>query len=393
MRKRIFIVSAKRTAMGSFGGGLSSLSASKLASKVIVGALKESGIQPSEIQEIMMGCVLQAGMGQAPARQAVRYAGLPDHVIATTVNKVCASGLKAVSLICQSMQLDEVQVAIAGGMESMSQAPYYSPSLRWGAKYGTQSLIDGLQHDGLMDPYSQELMGNFGDMCAKRYEIDRETQDQYAISSYQRAQQAWLEGKFSSEVVPIEIQGRNEKVVFKTDEECFKVDFEKIKRLKPAFSIDGTITAGNASTLSDGAAVLILMNEERMKALGVQPIAEIIAFADAEQRPEWFTTSPSVAVEKVLGKAGLELSDIDYFEFNEAFSVVPLVNAKILGISTKKINVYGGAVSLGHPLGCSGARILVSLTSILKQEQGELGLAAICNGGGGASAIIIKRVG
>ena len=392
MRKRIFIVAAKRTAIGSFGGSLSSFSATQLGQRAVEGLLHECSFPIDEIQEILMGCVLQAGLGQAPARQVARYAGLADNVCATTVNKVCASGMKAVIFACQSILLGDVQVVIAGGMESMSQVPYYVPSLRWGAKYGPQSLIDGLQYDGLTDVYDRQAMGNFGDLCAKRYEITRNDQDNFAISSYQRAQQAWSQGEFSSEVIPIHVKSRIGEKIVERDEECAKVDFEKLISLKGAFSVDGTVTAGNASSLSDGAAALLLMSEERASVLGMTPIAEIVAYADTEQAPEWFTTSPSLAVEKVLEKAGLQLTDIDYFEFNEAFSVVALVNAKILGISLDKINVYGGAVSLGHPLGCSGARILVTLANVLKKKEGTYGLAAICNGGGGASAVIIKRM-
>lgn len=392
MVKRIFIVAAKRTAIGRFGGGLSSLSATQLGSHAISGLLDGASIPSTEIQEVLMGCALQAGVGQAPARQAARFAGLPDHVPATTINKVCASGMKAVAFACQSILLGDVHTAIAGGMESMSQVPFYVPALRWGAKYGDQSLVDGLQYDGLVDVYNRQAMGNFGDLCAQRYEIDRTAQDDYAISSYQLAQRAWAQGKFSAEVIPIRLKNRQDEVLVERDEEYLQVDFDKLRGLRAAFSLDGSVTAGNASTLSDGAAALLLMSEDRVQAMELSPLAEIVAYADVEQAPEWFTTSPSVATEKVLEKAGLQLSDIDYFEFNEAFSVVPLVNAQILNIPREKINVYGGAVSLGHPLGCSGARILVTLSSILQQERATYGLAAICNGGGGASAIILKRV-
>ncbi|MGO1243371.1 MAG: thiolase family protein [Sphingobacterium sp.] len=392
MIKRVFIVAAKRTAIGSFGGKLSALSATQLGGHAVAGLLNGTGLPAAEIQEVLMGCALQAGMGQAPARQVVRYAGLADHTSATTINKVCSSGMKAVTMACQSILLDDVHISIAGGMESMSQVPYYVPSLRWGAKYGAQSLLDGVQHDGLVDVYSEQAMGNYGDLCAQRYEISRTSQDDYAISSYQRAQQTWAEGKFCSEVIPVPVKLRSGEMLVEQDEAYLKVDFEKLRGLKAAFSSDGTVTAGNASSLSDGAAALLLMSEDRARSLKMKPLAEIVAYTDVEQAPEWFTTSPSIATEKVLEKAGLQLNDIDYFEFNEAFSVVPLVNAQILSIPRDKINIYGGAVSLGHPLGCSGARILVTLTNILRQEGGRYGLAAICNGGGGASAMIIKRV-
>ncbi|UIR56946.1 thiolase family protein [Sphingobacterium sp. SRCM116780] len=391
MTKKVFIVAAQRTAIGSFGGGLSSLTATALGGQAVAAVLSQTGIGGKEVDELLMGCVLQADLGQAPARQVSKFAGLPDHVPATTINKVCASGMKAVALATQAILLGDASVAVAGGMESMSQVPYYVPAARWGAKYGNQTLVDGLQKDGLSDAYSQDAMGVFGELCAEKYSISREEQDNYAISSYTRSRQAWESGKFTKEVVPITIQTRKGDQVIQQDEEFSQVNFDKISGLKPAFKKEGTITAANASTLSDGAAALLLMSAEKVEELGLQPLAEIVAYADAEQQPEWFTTTPSLAVEKVLKKANLSLADIDFFEFNEAFSVVALANAKILGIEPKKINVYGGAVSLGHPLGCSGARILVTLTSVLRQEGGQYGLAAICNGGGGASAMIIKK--
>ncbi|MGJ1421855.1 acetyl-CoA C-acyltransferase [Sphingobacterium spiritivorum] len=392
MNKKVFIVAAKRTAIGSFGGALSTLSATELGAKAVSAVLDQSRIATEHIDELLMGCVLQANLGQAPARQVAKISGLPDQVTVTTINKVCASGMKAVSLGAQSILLGDADVVLAGGMESMSQTPYYAPAARWGAKYGSQSLVDGVQKDGLSDAYTQDAMGVFGELCADKYTIGREEQDAYAIGSYQRSREAWETGKFTNEVVPVVIATRKGEQIIAQDEEFSQVNFDKIPSLKPAFKKDGTITAANASTISDGAAALLLVSEDKVKEWGLNPLAEIVAYADAEQAPEWFTTTPRIATEKVLKKAGLSLSDIDYFEFNEAFSVVALANAKLLNIPAEKVNVYGGAVSLGHPLGCSGARILVTLTSVLQQEQGQYGLAAICNGGGGASAVIIKRV-
>lgn len=392
MSKRVFIVAAKRSPIGSFGGGLSSVAATALGAHVVRSVLDETGISGELVDEIIMGSVLQAGLGQAPARQVARLAGLSDHVTATTVNKVCASGMKAIACAVQSILLDDAAIVIAGGMESMSRVPYYTDSLRWGAKFGEQKLTDGLQRDGLSDAYSHEAMGNFAELCAERYKISRKEQDDYAINSYKRSLEAWQKNKFAAEVQPITIQTRKGEQIVSRDEEFSQVNFDKISALKPAFKKDGTVTAANASTLSDGAAAVLLMSAEKMEELGLRPLAEIIAYADAEQEPEWFTTTPSLVTEKVLKKAGLSLADIDYFEFNEAFSVVALANAQILGLPLRQVNVYGGAVSLGHPLGCSGARIVVTLSSILQQEGGTLGLAAICNGGGGASGMIIKKV-
>ncbi|WP_037494521.1 thiolase family protein [Sphingobacterium deserti] len=391
MARKVFIVAAKRTPIGSFGGGLSSLTAVELGAKAVRAALHQAALDPSEVDDILMGCVLQAGLRQAPARQVAKLAGLPDNVSATTINKVCASGMKAVSLAAQSILLGDADIVVAGGMESMSQVPYYVSSARWGAKYGNGALLDGLQEDGLSDAYNREAMGVFGELCADRYQIDRQEQDQYAISSYQRSQQAWETDKFTAEVMPVTLKTRKGEQVIATDEEFKLVDFDKLPQLRSVFKDSGTITAANASTISDGAAALLLVSEEKLHALGLTPLAEVVAYADAEQDPEWFTTSPSVATKKVLKKAGLALTDIDFFEFNEAFAVVALANAKLLNIPLDKINVYGGAIALGHPLGCSGARILVTLSSILSQEKGNYGLAAICNGGGGASAIILKR--
>lgn len=389
--KKVYIVAAKRTAMGSFGGAISSVSATKLGAAAISGALDSLELDHHEVDEVYMGSVLQANLGQAPARQASKFAGLPDHVPATTINKVCASGMKAVSIAAQQILLGDAKVVVAGGMESMSQVPYYDAAARWGAKFGHQQLVDGLLKDGLTDVYSDQAMGNCGELCAEKYELSREDQDEYAIQSYTRSKIAWESGKFAGEVVPVEVKTRKGVEEFSEDEEYKNINFDKVGQLRPSFKADGTITAANASTLSDGAAALVLMSGEKVAELGLTPLAEVVAYADAEQSPEWFTTTPAIATQKVLQKAGLTIDDIDYFEFNEAFSVVALANAKILEISSSKINVYGGAVALGHPLGCSGARILVTLISVLKQENGTLGLAAICNGGGGASAMILKK--
>lgn len=390
MANKIFIVDAKRSPIGSFGGCFQSVGATDLAATVVKNMLHSHYNSFLKVDEIIMGCVLQAGIGQAPARQVAKKAALADHVVATTINKVCASGMKAVALAAQAIKLGDADVVIAGGMENMSQVPYYSHSTRWGAKYGDQTLVDGLQKDGLSDAYSSTAMGLLAEKCAASYAIDRQQQDQYAITSYQRSKEAWEAGKFQREIVPITVESRKGSIEITQDEEFNKVDLTKVSSLRAAFRKDGTVTAANASTISDGAAALLLMSEEKVLAYGLQPIAEIIAYADAEQEPDWFTTSPSLATEKVLKKAGLQIEDIDYFEFNEAFAVVALVNANLLHIPLAKINVYGGAISLGHPLGCSGARIMVTLASVLKQEKGKYGLAAICNGGGGASAIIIK---
>ncbi|WP_293906292.1 MULTISPECIES: thiolase family protein [unclassified Sphingobacterium] len=392
MSKRVFIVAAKRTPIGSFGGALSSISAPDLAAHAVRAVMAETAVSTDSIDEIIIGAVLQADLGQAPARQVARLAGLSDHTSATTLNKVCASGMKAIAVAAQSILLGDADIVIAGGMESMSRVPFYANTVRWGARFGAQNLSDGLQRDGLSDAYSNEAMGVFAELCAEKYAISREDQDNYAISSYKRSLDAWQKNKFLKEVQPIAIQTRKGEMTVSRDEEFSQVNFDKIPELKPAFKKDGTVTAANASTISDGAAAVLLMSAEKVSELGLIPLAEIVAYADAEQAPEWFTTTPSVAAEKVLKKAGLTVSDIDYFEFNEAFSVVALANAQILGLSLDKVNIYGGAVSLGHPLGCSGARIIVTLSSILRQEGGAIGLAAICNGGGGASAMIIKKI-
>jgi len=390
MARKVFIVDAKRTPLGSFGGGLLSIGAIDLAATVVEQLVQSIPVSSLAIDEIVMGCVLQAGLGQAPARQVAKKVGLPDTVVATTVNKVCASGMKAVSMAVQAIKLGDAEAIVAGGMENMSQTPFYSKTTRWGAKYGTQQLIDGIQNDGLADAYCGDAMGLVAEKCASKYAISRQEQDDYAIHSYTRSAQAWGQNKFNAEVVPVTVQSRKGPIEVVRDEEFSQVNFDKLSTLKPAFKPEGTITAANASTISDGAAALLLVSEEKVKEFNLQPIAEVIAYADVEQEPEWFTTTPHLATQKVLQKAGLQLDDIDYFEFNEAFAVVALVNTKLLNIPLEKVNVYGGAISLGHPLGCSGARILVTLTSVLRQEKGRYGLAAICNGGGGASAVIIK---
>lgn len=391
MNRKVYIVAAKRTPMGSFGSSLSRISATELGAIAIKAVLEEVKLELHEVDEVYMGSVLQANLGQAPARQASKYSGLPDSVPATTVNKVCASGMKAISIAVQQILLGDAEVVIAGGMENMSQVPFYDTSARWGAKYGDQKLFDGIQKDGLTDVYSTQAMGNCGELCAEKYNITRSDQDEYAIQSYKRSKIAWETGKFKKEVVPVEVQSRKGSVLVDEDEEYKNINFEKVGQLRPSFKAEGTITAANASTLSDGAAAVILMSEEKVRELGLNPLVEILSYADAEQSPEWFTTTPAAATEKVLQKVGLTVDDIDFFEFNEAFSVVALANSKLLNISDEQMNVYGGAVALGHPLGCSGARIIVTLISVLLQEGGELGLAAICNGGGGASAMIIKK--
>jgi acetyl-CoA C-acetyltransferase len=393
MEKRVvYIVSAVRTPLGSFGGSLSSVSATKLGAAAIKGALEKIKLNPAEVQEVFMGNVLQANVGQAPARQAARFASIPDNVPCTTINKVCASGMKSIMLGAQSIMLGDNDVVVAGGMESMSLTPYYVETNRWGARFGNATLIDGISKDGLLDVYSGKIMGSCAEVCAAEYKISREDQDNYAIMSYQRSADAWAKGKFKDEVVPVEVQGKKGTVVVAEDEEYKNVNFEKLKQLKPAFEKDGTITAANASTINDGSAAVVLMSKEKAEKLGIKPLAIIHSYADAEQEPLWFTTTPSKAMPLAAEKAGLKISDIDYFEINEAFSVVALVNAKILNIPLEKLNVNGGAVSLGHPLGASGARIIVTLINVLKQNNGKYGLAGICNGGGGASAMLIENV-
>lgn len=389
--KEVYIVSAVRTPMGSFGGSLASLSATKLGATAIKGALDKIGLSPTEVQEVLMGSVLQANLGQAPARQAAIFAGLSNTVQCTTINKVCASGMKAIMQGAQSIMLGDADVVVAGGMESMSNVPFYSENLRWGNKYGNVTMIDGLAKDGLTDVYNNYAMGNAADMCAKECNISREEQDAFAIESYKRSAAAWASGKFNDEVVPVEIVGRKgDVVVFKEDEEFKSVNFEKIPQLKPVFSKEGTVTAANASTMNDGAAALVLMSKEKMESLGLKPLAKVVSYADAEQAPEWFTTTPSLALPKAVAKAGLKMTDLEFVELNEAFSVVGIVNMQKMGLDAAKVNVNGGAVSLGHPLGCSGARIIVSLIHVLKQNNAKVGGAGICNGGGGASAMVIE---
>lgn len=389
--KEVYIVSAVRTPIGSWGGSLKDFSATQLGSFAIKGALDRIGLDPKEVNEVIMGCVMQANLGQAPARQASKFAGLPDNVIATTVNKVCASGMKAVMQAAQTIMLGDADVIVAGGMESMSNVPFYNASQRWGNKYGNVTLIDGLAKDGLTDVYNNYPMGNCAELCAKEKNISREAQDAFAIQSYTRSQASVNEGKFDQEIVPVSIPQRNgEPKIFAKDEEPFNVKFDKIPALKSAFVKDGSVTAANASTMNDGASALILMSKEKADALGIKPLAKIKGFADAEQAPEWFTTTPSIAVPKAVAKAGLKMEDIQYFELNEAFSVVGLANCEIMNLKPEQVNVNGGAVSLGHPLGSSGARIIVTLIHVLQQNNAKYGAAGICNGGGGASAIVIE---
>ena len=389
--REVYIVGAKRTPLGSFNGSLSSVPAPKLGAVAIQAALEQAGIDPNSVQEVYMGSVLQAGLGQAPARQAAKFAGIGDHVPATTVNKVCASGMKAVALAAQGILLGHTDIAVAGGMENMSLVPHYLPQSRIGTKYGEIRMQDGLQLDGLTDVYNQVAMGNCADTCASEYGFTREDQDAYAINSYKRSAQAWADGKFQAEIAPVTIKTRKGEVLFAEDEEYKNVIFDKIPGLRPAFTKEGTVTAANASTMNDGAAALVLVSGEKLAELGLTPLAKLSGFADAEQAPEWFTTTPSKAMPLAAERAGISLEKIDYFEFNEAFSVVALANNKILGLDAEKVNVNGGAVSLGHPLGASGARILVTLIQVLKQNQGQYGGAAICNGGGGASAMVIEN--
>ncbi len=392
MQKEVYIISAVRTPMGSFGGSLKNFSATRLGAIAIRGALEKAGLQPEQVQDVLMGCVIQANLGQAPARQAAKFAGLPDTVNCTTVNKVCASGMKAIAQAAQSILLGDADVVVAGGMESMSNVPFYVDSLRWGNKYGNSSLVDGLAKDGLTDVYDGKAMGNAAELCASTCGVSREDQDAFAIESYKRSQAAVNAGKFENEIVPVPIpQKGGDPVLFAKDEEPFNVKFDKIPALKGAFVKDGTVTAANASTMNDGAAALVLMSREKAEALGLKPIAKIIGYADAEQAPEWFTTTPALAVPKAVAKAGLQMSDIDYWELNEAFAVVGIENSRRMKLDPARVNVNGGAVSLGHPLGCSGARIIVTLINVLKQNKARYGAAGICNGGGGASAMVIEN--
>lgn len=391
--KEVVIVSAVRTAMGSFLGSLSSIPATDLGATAIKGALNKINLDPALVDEVYMGNVLQAGEGQAPAKQAMIKAGIPNTVPATTVNKVCASGMKAVMLATQSIRLGDADIVVAGGMENMSLVPFYSPSARSGNKYGNTVLLDGIVADGLQDAYSKEMMGTCGDATAAKYNVTREQQDEFAINSYKKSAAAWQGGKFDNEIVPVEIpQRKGEPVLFKEDEEYKNVNFDKVPGLRAVFSKDGTVTAANASTINDGASALILMSLDKANELGLKPLAKVTAYADAAHEPEWFTTAPTKAVEKVLAKANLDKSAVNFWEFNEAFSVVGIVNTQLLGLNPEKVNVNGGAVSLGHPLGNSGSRILVTLLNVLEQNGAKYGGAAICNGGGGASAMIIEKL-
>jgi acetyl-CoA C-acetyltransferase len=391
MNKEVVIVSMARTPIGSFLGALSTIPAPKLGAIAIKGALDKINLDVNLVEEVLMGNVVQAGTGQAPARQAAIYAGIPDSVPCTTINKVCASGMKTVMQAAQSIALGDANVIVAGGMENMSLIPHYLHA-RTGTKFGPTTLVDGMQKDGLVDVYDGNAMGVCADACATEYNFTREDQDAFAIQSYERSAAAWNSGKFDNEVVPVEVpQRRGEPIIVSKDEEYTNVRMDKIPSLRPAFTKDGTVTAANASTINDGAAAMVLMSKEKADELGLKPIATIKSYADAAQEPKWFTTAPAKALPKALAKANISIDDVDYFEFNEAFSVVGLANMKILGLDDSKVNVNGGAVSLGHPLGCSGARIIITLLSVLEQNNARIGAAAICNGGGGASAIVLER--
>ena len=391
--KDVVIVSAVRTPMGSFGGILSSVSATKLGSVAIKGAIDKSGLSVNDIQEVFMGNVLQANLGQAPARQAAMYAGLSKDVPCTTINKVCSSGMKSVMLATQTIICGDNDIVVAGGMENMSSVPHYFDKGRTGQKLGDMKLTDGMVKDGLTDVYNNVHMGNCAEICAKEMNISREDQDNFAIESYNRSSKSWQEGRFFDEIVPVSVhQRRGEDLVVSEDEEYKNVKLEKIPALRAVFDKEGTITAANASTLNDGASALVLMSLDKANELGIKPLAKIVSYADAAQDPEWFTTAPAKAVPLAISKADLEISDVDYFELNEAFSVVGIANMKILGLDSSKVNINGGSVSLGHPLGSSGSRILVTLLNVLKQNDGKIGVAGICNGGGGASAVVIERI-
>ncbi len=391
--KEVYIISAVRTPIGSFGGSLKGFTATQLGAVAIKGAIEKAGVKPASVNDVLMGSVIQANLGQAPARQAAKFAGLPNEVNCTTINKVCASGMKAIAQAAQSIMLGDADIVVAGGMESMSNVPFYVDSMRWGNKYGNTQLIDGLAKDGLTDVYDGKAMGSAAELCASTCGISREDQDAFAIESYKRSQAAVSGGKFDNEIVPVPItQKKGDPILFAKDEEPFNVKFDKIPELKGAFTKDGTVTAANASTMNDGAAALVLMSKEKADELGLKPIAKIIGYADAEQAPEWFTITPAIAVPKAVAKAGLTMEDISYWELNEAFAVVGIENSKRMKLDPSKVNVNGGAVSIGHPLGCSGARIIVTLINVLKQNNAKYGAAGICNGGGGASAMVIENV-
>ena len=391
--KEVYIISAVRTPIGSFGGSLKVFTATQLGAFAIKGALEKAGVKSELVNDVLMGSVIQANLGQAPARQAAKFAGLPNEVNCTTINKVCASGMKAIAQAAQSILLGDADIVVAGGMESMSNVPFYADSVRWGNKYGNTQLIDGLAKDGLTDVYDGKAMGNAAELCAVTCNVTREEQDAFAIESYKRSQAATEAGKFADEIVPVEIpQRKGDPILFMKDEEPFNVMFEKIASLKGAFQKDGTVTAANASTMNDGAAALVLMSKEKADKLGLKPIAKILSYADAEQAPEWFTTTPALAVPKAVAKAGLKMEDISFWELNEAFAVVGIENSRRMKLDPAKVNVNGGAVSLGHPLGCSGARIIVTLINVLKQNNAKYGAAGICNWGGGASAMVIQNV-
>jgi len=391
LMNEVVIVSVARTPIGSFLGSLSNIPAPKLGAIAMKGALEKINLNPAKVQEVFMGNVVSAGLGQAPARQAAMFANIPDTVPCTTVNKVCASGMKSIMLAAQSIALGDNDIVVAGGMENMSMIPHYVHA-RKGTKFGPATMEDGMQKDGLVDAYDKNAMGVCADLCATEHNFSREEQDAFAIQSYSRSAAAWDAGKFDNEVVPVEVpQRRGEPKIVSKDEEYTNVKLEKIPALRPAFTKDGTVTAANASTINDGAGAMVLMSADKAKELGLTPLATIKSYADAAQEPKWFTTAPAKALPKALDKAGIKLEDVDYFEFNEAFSVVGLANMKILGLSDDKVNVNGGAVSLGHPLGCSGVRILITLLNDLEQNDAKIGAAAICNGGGGASALVLQR--
>jgi acetyl-CoA C-acetyltransferase len=390
--REVYVISAVRTPIGSFGGSLSTVESTKLGATAIKAAIEKAGISPDSIDEVFMGCVLQAGLGQAPARQAAIFAGVSNNTPCTTINKVCASGMKSVMLAAQTIMAGDNEIVVAGGMENMSMVPHYMFA-RNGHKLGNINVLDGLVHDGLTDVYNKYHMGNAAELCAKECNISREDQDAYAIESYKRAAEAWKNNKFNDEVIPVSVpQRKGDPIIVSHDEEYSNVKFDKIPQLAPVFQKEGTVTAANASTLNDGAAALVLMSKEKAESLGLKPIAKIVSYADAAQAPEWFTTAPAKAIPLALNKAKLATTDIDYFEINEAFSVVSIANNKELNISPDKVNVNGGAVSLGHPLGASGARILVTLIHVLHQNSGNYGVAGICNGGGGASAMVLQKM-